>query len=73
MRTDKLDVVSHDEIARELRRRGGRFKSRAEYARSLEIYPSFLTAVISGHRRLGSKLLDELGLEERVVYVPRQD
>lgn len=66
--------MEHDEVLALLRERvkqAGRRKQ-AALAREMGITPQHLTDVLKGRKHVGAQLADGMGLERKVVFVPRK-
>lgn len=62
------DYLSVDQVREMIRAERLKFKTQADMARAIGVYPSFLANFLGGTRYPGSRVLDYLGLEETLVY-----
>lgn len=62
------EYLTYDQLRERLREEIKKRRSLAEYARELEVYDSFLGAVVWGHRLPGTKICRALGVREVKMY-----
>jgi hypothetical protein len=64
-------LVDRDQLIRTITRLKGK-GTQKDLADRLQVSPAFLSDVINGNREPGESLLEALGLERRVTYVPKK-
>ena len=62
------EYITADELRRLVRQEAKKCKSLADFARSIEVYPSFMGNFLSGEKGPGFKVLAHMGYEEVTVY-----
>lgn len=62
-------IVSRDELRIMILEECKKHRTKSDFARSIEVYPSFLQNVLGGTKGPGTKILEHFGLEEQVLYV----
>lgn len=62
------EYITADELRRLVRQEAKKYKSLADFARSIEVYPSFMGNFLSGEKGPGFKVLAHMGYEEMTVY-----
>jgi len=63
--------MNGDELISLLHKRAMEFDTDADFARYVGVSPQHVWDIFHGRRMPGKKVLDCLGLEKRVVYVPK--
>jgi hypothetical protein len=61
-------LIDADELRRLVREEAKSYKSLADFARSIEVYPSFMGNFLSGEKGPGFKVLARMGYEEVTLY-----
>jgi hypothetical protein len=62
------ELIDGAELRKMVRAEAKKFKTNAEFARSIEIYPSFLGNFLSGEKGPGFKILAHMGYREVTLY-----
>lgn len=62
------DLITADELRRLVRAEAKNYKSLAEFARSIDVYPSFMGNFLSGEKGPGFKVLARMGYREVTLY-----
>jgi len=60
--------ITGDELRSLVRAEAKKYKSNAEFARSIEVYPSFIGNFLSGEKGPGFKVLERMGYREVTLY-----
>lgn len=65
---NRSDLIDGDELRRIVREEAMRHRTKSDFARSIEIYPSFLQNFLGGTKGPGFKILQHFGYEEVTMY-----
>ncbi len=68
LEADRNDLIDGGELRRLVREEAMRHRTKADFARSIDIYPSFLQNFLGGLKGPGFKILDHFGYEEVTMY-----
>lgn len=67
-----MQIITREEIIETLKEELRGYSSQSAFADKLGVYPSFLNAVLWGHRAPGFKIMEHLGIEEIKVYKKKE-
>ena len=65
---DRKDLIDEEELRGMVRAEAMRHKTKSEFARVLDVYPSFLHNYLGGTKGPGFKILEYFGYEEVTMY-----
>ena len=61
-------LIDEHELRRLVLAEAKKHKTKSDFARSIDIYPSFLHNYLTGTRYPGTKILNHMGYEEVTLY-----
>lgn len=65
---DRENLIDSERLREIVREEAMRHKTKADFARSIDIYPSFLQNFLGGSKGPGFKILEHFGYEEVTMY-----
>lgn len=65
---DRKDLIDEEELRGMVRDKALSFRTKSEFARVLDVYPSFLHNYLGGTKGPGFKVLEHFGYEEVTMY-----
>ena len=65
---NKRDLISEEDLRSIVLEEALRHKTKSDFARSIDVYPSFLQNFLGGSKGPGFKILARFGYEEVTMY-----
>lgn len=63
-----MKYITAEELRVRVRQEAKKYRSNAEFARSIEVWPSFIGNFLSGEKGPGFKLMQRMGVKEVTMY-----